>query len=62
MAKNILKKEELERLNTTDPDEVVEFIEDFYKKANIKSEKDLVKELSKHKPLRTAIELQENSR
>jgi len=62
MDKNILKKEELERLDTTDPDEVVEFIEDFYKKAEITNEEELVKELTKHKPLRTAIEIQQGKK
>ena len=58
--KNLQK--ELERLNLTDPDEIVEFIEKFYNKAEIKDEKTLVENLSKYKPIMTAIDLQKQKR
>lgn len=45
-------------LNLKNPDEVVKFIIAFYAKNSVKSEKDLVKQLEKHKPLIKVMQLQ----
>ena len=45
-------------LNLKDPDAIVKYIIEFYDQNGVKSEKELVEQLSEHKPLRTAIELQ----
>ena len=55
-----LSKEEQKMLglDLKDPDAIVKYIIEFYNTNGVKSEKDLVEQLSVHKPLRTAIELQ----
>lgn len=44
--------------NLNNPDEVVQFIIEFYQKNNIKSERELIRKLSKETPLRKLIEKQ----
>lgn len=55
-----LSKEELKMLtlDLKDPDAIVMYIISFYEEKNIKTEKDLIRKLTKEKPLIKAIKLQ----
>lgn len=53
-----LSEKEMLGLNLEDPDAIVEYIERFYNTEDVKSEKDLITKLTKHKPLKRAIDLQ----
>lgn len=62
------QKDMLLSLDLSNPDVVVGFLLDFYEKhgidvvLNSKTESKLLAELSKYKPLKTAIELQQKER